>query len=71
MKVVQILKVQMMKTVEVPDELWRRFNEPVDDAEADKAQEELAELMRRDGVQIPKDVEWDHEDEWYDPVEKA
>jgi hypothetical protein len=58
----------MSREVEVPDDLWKRFNEPASDAEAAAAQEELSEFMTKNGIRLNAEDLEKVEDEWYDDV---
>ena len=68
MKVVHRARLLMAKVVDVPDDLWKRYNEPATDEEADKASEELQDLMTKEGISYAGEEIEEVDDEWYDPI---
>ena len=71
MKVMHRVRAVLAKEVEIPDQLWKRYQEPTDDLDAEAASDELDDIMSRHGVNLPMEDVVEVEDEWYDEIKEG
>jgi hypothetical protein len=67
-KVIHRARVMLSKVVDVPDDLWNRYQHPASDEEAEAASEELDALITEKGISTNAEEVEEVEDEWYDAV---